>query len=151
MNLALDKGVPKEFIGESYAEFSYITNKGVPIDVRVGKYIFNEQNMRRIKIEGTRGSVLFDMTENILAIQKGESVNGIVPLLEADKSGNVVPKYLAVLWSGIESLNGRNPFTFDTSNMSMNTQELVLDLLAKKPDDVAYHKINAIPDTIFRE
>jgi predicted dehydrogenase len=150
VEMALEKGVPKEFIGESYAEFSYMSSKGVPIDVRVGKYILDEQNNRRIKIEGTRGSVIFDMTKNKLALQKGESVDGIVPLLEADKSGKVVPKYLAVLWSGIETLNGRNPFTFDTSDMSMKTQEYVLNLLVRTPDDIQYHKMNAIPDTIFK-
>jgi hypothetical protein len=121
---ALNRGVPAEQIGESYAEIDLETGTGIPVRVSLGKYIENGNNQRRIVIVGTKGVVTYDMTNNILAFQQGDSAVASDPLLEADKVG--VPKYLAVLQAGLEGVQGRNPFTFDPNEVGYNAQQLVL-------------------------
>src|SRR3989338_9244424 len=91
---AKERGVPEEYVGESYAELDLCTGKNVPVRVRLGKYVENGQNQRRIIIVGTRGTVLYDMTNNVLAFQRGDKTDGVTPLLESDKTVKVVPKYL---------------------------------------------------------
>jgi len=149
---AKERGVPEEYVGESYAELDLCTGKNVPVRVRLGKYVENGQNQRRIIIVGTRGTVLYDMTNNVLAFQRGDKTDGVTPLLESDKTGKVVPKYLAVLRAGMEFLEGRNPFTFNPMSVAYEAQGIVLRALnlSQTSDTGVTYKQGAMHETILK-
>jgi predicted dehydrogenase len=147
-------GVPSEFVGESYVEVELVTDKGIPVHAAWGKYIEKEGtekgvNQRRIVIVGTRGTVFYDMTNNKVAIQKGDDINNVTPLLQADKSG---AKYQSVMRAGIEAINGNNPFTFDPFKIGFDAQELVFEMQARAADEErALYKAGTFHDRIFEQ
>jgi len=144
---AKERGLPRDRIGESYAEMDLETSTGVPIRVSIGKYVEAGENQRRITITGTRGVVVYNMTFNVLNFQHGDD-DVAVKLVEADKSG--VPKYLAALRAGMETLEGRNPFNFDHNQVALQAQRLVLKALEKKPSESTTYKQGTMHDRIFR-
>jgi len=139
--------LPNKRIGESYAEIDLKTDAGVPVRVSLGKYVQAGENQRRIVIAGTRGVVLYDMTNNLLALQRTDRIGDVTPLIEADKKG--VPKYLAVLQAGIEQVNGNNPFNFDPVDTALCAQDIVLEALAKEPSRMEKYDQGAVHDAIF--
>ena len=120
-------GIPPEHIGESFAKMRFTTDRDVDVDVAVGKYVENGTNQRRIVITGTRGVMIYDMTKNVLSIQRGDAVDKTVPLLEADKSG--APKYYPVIRAAVDTMNGNNPFTFEPFDVAMDAQRYVFNIL----------------------
>lgn len=144
---AIRRGIPEAEVGESYAEINLETSTGLPIKVSLGKYVENGQNQRRVVIVGTKGVVTYDMTNNILAFQHGDTAIGSGPLLEADKRG--VPKYLAVLRAGLEIVEGRSPFLFDPTKVCYQAQELVLAALQAHPLQNTTYRQGQMHDTIF--
>src|SRR3989338_8525208 len=141
------KHLPKSNIGESYAEIDIETDMGVPVRLAMGKYIEEGQNQRKVLIAGTRGSVLYDMTNNLLSFQHGDDNSKVKPLVEADKKN--VPKYLAVLRAGIERINGKNPFYFDPVSVAFRAQDIVLSTLKINPRQVKEYGRGSLHDTIF--
>ncbi len=148
MENARRRGLKEENIGESYAEVDIETQSGIPLKIRLGKYIEGGLNQRRIIIAGTKGVVLYDMTNNILAFQHRDEVNKTSPLVQAEKKA--VPKYLAVLMAGMESLEGRNPFTFNPIDVAFRAQKFAFDVLNKPASSKATYKQGAMHDTLFR-
>jgi hypothetical protein len=143
--------LPTSRIGESYAEMDYATDKGVSVKVALGKYVENGTNQRRITIVGTRGVVLYDMTKNILAYQRGDATEKTGPMIESDKV--TLPKYLPTIQGALETMEGRNPFAFNPFNVAMRAQEHVLNLVAAKElyqERTVHYRAGAMHDTIFR-
>ena len=147
LDFAKSRGIPKDRTGESYAELKFVTSSGVLLDVCLGKYVEKCSNQRRIIILGTRGTVIYDMTNNILSYQHGDDNKNIKPLLEADKKG---AKYLAVLRAGIEYLEGRNPFSFNPAEIAFEAQKIVLNSLLVPPAQKAEYQQGTMHDEIFK-
>jgi len=140
-------GLDEQDIGESYAELDINTSTGVPVRISLGKYVEAGKNQRRIIITGTRGVVLYDLTNNILAYRTGDSSKTSDVLLEADKNG--VPKYLAVLIAGINEIDGNNPFTFNPAKVALGAQRFVLDTVTLVPDKSTEYLAGTMHDQIF--
>ena len=146
-DFAKSKGIPEDRIGESYAELKFVSSKKIPVDVCLGKYVEKGNNQRRIIILGTRGTVIYDMTNNILAYQHKDDNKNVKPLLEAEKKG---AKYLAVLRAGIEYIEGRNPFFFNPAKVAFEAQKIILSSLDFSPAQKAEYDQGEMHDEIFR-
>jgi len=147
VEFAKKNNVDDSRIAESYAEIDFETTTGVPVHVSLGKYVENGTNQRRILIAGTRGVILYDLTNNILGLQKGDDNSRVRPLIEADKVG--MPRYLAVLRAGMETLEGRSPFKFDPVKVAFDAQGLIFEVLNKEPSARRNYADGAMHDTIF--
>ena len=131
--------LPKEFIGESYAEVSCTTAKKVEINVRIGKYIFGDRNRRGVRISGSRGEVYLDWNSCTLFI------NG-KPVLEMNKS------YYPVLRAALAQVEGESLFSFNPVDVLARAQELVFDIrrLAYQNEGELYYERGVHPEHIFK-
>ncbi len=132
--------IPLEHIGETYAEFSYVTTKGIPVTARVGKYVFEDYNRRGLRITGTKGEVYMDWNSCTLY------VNG-TPILEMEKS------YYPVVRAAIEGLSKMPLFGFDALDVAARAQQAVFDVqkAAYAFSRDAYYNRHTNPADIFSE
>jgi len=112
-----------EFIAETYAEMYLSTSKGISIKIAIGKYVGNE-NQRRIIITGNKGTLCHDLTNHLLYVGREEDKQ---PVLEYPTDF----MYCPVLRTGLELIHGRNPFTFDPTDVALRAQRFVLNVLKK--------------------
>ena len=145
IKLSKERKIPIDNVAESYAEIELVTDIGVPIKVFLGKYV-NGFNQRRIIITGTRGIIHYDLTENILSFVKRDHLDENPQLIGEKRK---LPKYLAVLLSGISYLEGSNPFKFDPISAMYKGQKLMLDASEKEPSQKEYYVVNSPHDKIF--
>jgi predicted dehydrogenase len=142
---SIERGIPLEYIGESYAEMSLVTSKGIPVDVALGKYVQNGTNERYLFIYGTKGNMEYDMTDCKLKFTpRGEASKQV---LQANKNDT---KYKAVVRSALECISGNNPFTFDPFDVALTAQAIALKALDMVPSQTAIYSNGAMNNTIFR-
>jgi hypothetical protein len=91
------------------------------------------------------------MTNNILSFNHGDKPDSL-SVLEADKVS--VPKYLAVLWAAIDTLEGKAPSKFDPVKVPYEAQNFVLSasLMARSlPENhKKYYEPGTMSDEIFK-
>ena len=120
--------IPNDCIGESYAELDFSTASGVPVSLRVGKYVLDNRNQRRLVIVGDQGTLHHDLSTCQLSIVQGDTSR--VVLLEAPKTA--ASKYYPVIRAGLEILQGNTLYHgFDATTVALRSQELVLFALDK--------------------
>ncbi|MBR9706743.1 Gfo/Idh/MocA family oxidoreductase [Candidatus Pacearchaeota archaeon] len=122
--------LPKEQIAESYAEFSFLTSKKIPVQVLVGKYISDRENQRRIKITGTKGSLYLDYHQNVLYFSDNDEKRK--DILELTNQKQI--RYVPVIKTALEHLNNKNPFTIDYTSSLLDAQEFILNVVSKAGD-----------------
>ncbi len=128
LDYAENLGIDDIFIGESYAELDFTTAIGVPVSVRVGKYVLDNKNQRRLIIVGDQGVLHHDLSTCQLAIHQGDRSLGV--LLEAPKLPD--SKYYPVIRAGLELLQNNSLYQgFDPTTAALNAQKLVLFALRK--------------------
>lgn len=145
MQSSIERGIPQEFIGESYAEITLETSTGIPVHVALGKYVQKGNDERYLRIIGTKGTLIYDMTDCILRFKKINTKQK-QEFLQADKTGT---KYKAVVQSALEYVNGNNAFTFDPRDVALQAEAIVLEALTKKPSQTALYIQGAMNNTIF--
>jgi len=136
-------------IGESYAEFEFVTSKNVPVFVSVGKYVFGDRNQRRIVVIGSEGRLYFDLSSCTLYIARFDSQE--VKVLEIPKMPS--SKYYPVVRLSSETLNGKKIFNFDVTQKVLKTQAFVLNVLEKAHRSEtlkAFYNTGVIPREIFK-
>ncbi len=120
--------ISDDCIGESYAELAFSTATGVPVSVRVGKYVLDNRNQRRLVIVGDQGTLHHDLSTCQLSITQGDQSRGV--LLEAPKTSD--SKYYPVIRAGLEILQRNTLYHgFDPTVVALRAQELVLFALDK--------------------
>lgn len=124
-NMATQKyNLPEEFIAETYAEINFSTSKNVPIEISVGKYIANIPTQKNLVLQGTKGKLDLNMHENFMYIYKERTLMDRLDLINTKRN-----RYYPVIRGGLEFLNGRNPFYRNISEITLNAQELTLNVL----------------------
>ena len=115
--------VPKERIGETYAEIRFTTQVGIPIMVLVGKYVL-ERNERNIVVVGDHGILNFDMSHMTASLFKNyASTQHILRLQNLPSVQYPTIKY------AINELSGESVLTFDVSANNLRAQGFILDIL----------------------
>lgn len=141
--------IPDAHIGESYAELAFSTATSVPVSVRVGKYVLDNRNQRRLVIVGDQGTLHHDLSTCQLSITQGDQSRGV--LLEAPKTSD--SKYYPVIRAGLEILQRNTPYRgFDATTVALHAQELVLSALGKaycSGDVKIYSSSSTNPAAIF--
>jgi len=148
--------IPLEHIGESYAEIDMETSTGIPVYVKVGKYVLDNKNQRRFIIIGDRGILHHDLSACTLSVIQGDNNRG--NLLRAPKLPD--SKYYPVIRASLELISqehqydGSPPFVgFDATKASLDAQALVLHALNKayngRTDVKTYASASATPKDIF--
>ena len=122
--------VPQEFIGETYAEINLVTDKGIPIDITVGKYIKNSPTKKNILIVGTKGKIDLDMHENFLLIRSWNDLT----IDKIDLVNTKSNRYYPIIKTGLEFFSGGNPFLIDLTSNQLESQRLILEILEKSKD-----------------
>lgn len=137
-----------KYIGESYAEFEFLTSKSLPVKVAVGKYILDNENQRRIVIIGSQGKAFLDLSSCCLFLSNKEGPE--TKILEIPKMPD--SKYYPVIRAAFETLQGDNPFNFDATHVALKTQSFILSVLEKAylgKNKIALYKAGASPQNIF--
>jgi predicted dehydrogenase len=110
---------------ETFGEVRLVTSNGVPVTMRIGKYVLQNENRRGIKIRGEWGDIELDLSNPSVHVRiKGQEFRDIFTLPKTDE------KYYPVIRSSLLELAGRSPYDFSISGCSLRAQELVLGLIA---------------------
>ncbi len=116
-------------VGESYAEIVLSTSKGIPVRIRVGKYVCHNENRRSLTIRGQDGSLILDLSDPRLSLKNSKGdLTHIYTLPKTDD------KYYAVLRASLLELTHQSPYSFSISNASLKAQLLVLHAVALVED-----------------
>lgn len=109
-------GLKKGHIAESYAQFVIESRTGIPVSVRVGKYIMSGSNQRGITIKGSKRDVFMDLNTCVLYI-------GSDPVLKILKDKE---KYYPVIRAAIDFFDKKPLYNFDQNKTASKSQETVL-------------------------
>lgn len=136
LRMADSMGISREYVSESYADFSLITSRGVSIRCRIGKYVLG-RNERSIVMKGSRGHVLLDMNECVLFVN-GE------PILQTPKNAT---KYYPVLRAGLGLVIGDTPYLFHPNKVALSSQNTVLKIRRRAYEAATFttYEVNALP------
>lgn len=122
-------GIPRTEVAESYAEISLTTTQGIPVHIRVGKYVCHNENRRALTLTGTDGSLILDLSNPALTLrEEGVHKRTLYTLPKTEE------KYYAVLRASLLELNGESPYSFSISRASLRAQALVLHAVALTED-----------------
>ncbi|MBU3923545.1 MAG: hypothetical protein KJ592_01370 [Nanoarchaeota archaeon] len=119
--------LPEENIAESFAQIKFLTDKNIPVNVKVGKYVPHKENQRKFVITGEKASLLLDYHNNDLWFV--DTDGNKEKLLELSNLKN--SRYLSVIKTAIEKLSGNDVFSFDHTQKLIDCQELILNILKK--------------------
>lgn len=127
-NFAREKyQIPKEFIGETYAKMTFITNKKIPIDISIGKYIKNSPTKKNVLIIGTKGKIDLDMHENFLTLRSwNEQFFDRIDLINTKQN-----RYYPVIKIGLDFFHDQNSLLIDLTKHQIASQQLILEILEK--------------------
>lgn len=130
--------LPVERIAETYAEVSFLTSKHIPVVARVGKYVFNEQNRRGIKITGKKDEIYIDWNSCTLFVNDE-------PVIEMKKD------YYPVIRAAVAEVEKEPLFLFDSFKSLARAQRMVFMIRdsAYKDDRDVYYDRHADPADIF--
>ena len=144
--IAKDKyNLSENFIAETYAEMNFITDRNIPIQVSVGKYVADNRTQKNLIFQGEKGKIDLNMHENHLNIYEGKKVIGRIDLVNLKRS-----RYYPVLRSGIEFFSNNNPLLHNPYSIQMQSQKLVLDTLSKlNPEKIILYDNGEKPENIF--
>ena len=67
-------GLGEEFIGDSYAEIGFKTQRNIPVQIKLGKYTPNESNIRHVKLIGDRKTIVVDMSDCFVEFEDNSRV-----------------------------------------------------------------------------
>lgn len=110
--------LPDSSVGETYASFTLSSKTGVPVTVRLGKYVFGDRNQRGISIQGKKSKLYLDLNNPKLFIND-------IPALEVTKDQF---KYYPVIRAMIDYFETKPLFTFPVNKASAKAQEAVLNV-----------------------
>ena len=115
--------IPKEHIGETYAEIQFTTQIGIPITVLVGKYVLG-RNERNIVVVGDHGVLNFDMTRmTALVATNYGSTQHLLTLQD------LPPVQYPTIKNAVNELGGNSVLLFDSSANNLRAQEFILNIL----------------------
>jgi len=115
--------IPKEQIGETYAEIQFATQIGIPITVLVGKYVLG-RNERNIVVVGDQGVLNFDMSHMTASLFTNYTSTQHVLRLQ-----DLPPVQYPTIKDAINELSGNSVLTFDVSANNLRAQEFILNIL----------------------
>ena len=143
--------LPETRIAETYAELEFKTSIGIPVFAALGKYLPKNANQRRIIIIGSEGRLYLDLSSCTLYLSQRE--NPETAMLTCPKKS--ATKYYPVLRAALEMLAGNTPFTFDSTKVILNTQQFILNAVAKSQTHAAHggyftYRQGAAPHAIFK-
>lgn len=133
-------------VGESYAEISLSTSKGIPVVIRIGKYVCENKNQRALTITGKDGSLVLDLSDPHISLSMKSEINE--SLYSLPKTNE---KYYSVLRASLLELKGESPYSFSISRASLKAQALVLHVAALVQDRgiEKLYDSGLYPDEIF--
>ncbi len=135
-------------IAESYAEINLITSEKIPIRVRLGKYTPKDSNDRKIIIQGTKGELIYDLSNPGACFRQGITRQEIVDVPKPSDT-----KYYSVIRAGLEIVRGNSPFKFDSNKVCLSAQELIFNILKKayySRERFVRYRAGTAPDNILK-
>lgn len=121
LDWARASGIPAKHVGESLAQFHYETDRGIPVDVVLGKYTPQEANHRKTVIEGECGRMTLD--SDTYGLHYVGSEGEFTLALETAN-----PRYANVLREGLEELAGSPRMSPGFSETSLQAHRHILTL-----------------------
>lgn len=115
--------IPKERIGETYAEIRFTTQIGIPITVLVGKYVLG-RNERNIVIVGDHGILNFDMTRMTASV-----ITNYASTQHLLRLQSLPPVQYPTIKDAVNELMDNSVLTFNVSANNLRTQEFILNIL----------------------
>jgi len=147
-DLAKDKyNIPQKFIAETYVEINLTSAKKVPIKIAVGKYIADAPTQKNLVLQGTKGKIDLNMHENFMHVYNNHKLIDRIDLVNTKRN-----RYYPVIRTGLEHFKGRNPFSIDPSSISIDAQELALNIIEKsKTNPPKLYKTGELHNNIFNK
>jgi len=121
-------GLNKQDIAETAVKIDFSTNKGIPVEINLGKYISKENN-KYFKLEAERGGLLLDMEDNFLELHKEGSVVQRIDLVN-QKSW----RYYGVIRTGLDFFDNLDHYNLDINDTLLKSQEFALNVGEKISD-----------------
>ena len=115
--------IPKERIGETYAEIQFTTQIGIPITVLVGKYVLG-RNERNIVVVGDHGILNFDMTRMTASV-----ITNYASTQHLLRLQSLPPVQYPTIKDAVNELMDNSVLTFNVSANNLRTQEFILNIL----------------------
>ena len=118
--------ISEEFVAETYAEIGMKTSKGIPVKIAIGKYMAEAPTQKNMVLRGNQGKIDMNMHENFMNIYRGNTLVDRIDLINTRRN-----RYYPVIRTGLEFFNGNNPFLIDLFQITLNAQQLTLNILEK--------------------